>query len=195
MKALRMFAVLITLLWALPAFAVVNPYEKMDMKRMLKAAEDGDATALTILGILYDLGSEINDIPKDKTKAKQLIQKAADQGYAEAQTWMGDAEEDHTKKMQWYLKAANQNHPYAQYRMGVIYYFGQGVQINHYWAASWWQKAAEQGNTWGQYNLGLMYYDGEGVIRDRLRGCGLIRVAAEKGYIKAIEAYNNICAN
>ncbi|MCL2761542.1 MAG: SEL1-like repeat protein [Desulfuromonadales bacterium] len=55
-------------------------------------------------------------------------------------------------------------------------------------------KKAEAGDAEAQYNLGILYYNGEGVIRDRQKGCDLIRASAEQWYKPAIEVYNKHCA-
>jgi TPR repeat protein len=43
--------------------------------------------------------------------------------------------------------------------------------------------------------LGLMYGAGKGVIRDQQKACVLLRAAVEQGDRKAIEVYNEHCAD
>ena len=57
----------------------------------------------------------------------------------------------------------------------------------------WYKKAAEQRHADAQALLGLMYFLGEGVIRDRPKGCALVREAAEQGAQYAVDFYNQNC--
>ena len=63
-------------------------------------------------------------------------------------------------------KAAEKGEANAQYRLGSLYYHGQGVPRDLKQAAEWYKKAAEQGNTPAQAALGNMYLSGEGVPKD-----------------------------
>ena len=59
--------------------------------------------------------------------------------------------------------AAEQGLVQAPYNLGVMYYHGQGVNVNYKKAIEWLEKAAEQGHADAQYNLGIMYDNGQGV--------------------------------
>ena len=48
----------------------------------------------------------------------------------------------------------------AQYRLGSLYYHGQGVPKDLEQAAEWYTKAAEQGDTQAQADQGNMYVHG-----------------------------------
>ena len=47
---------------------------------------------------------------------------------------------------EWYLKAANQGHARAQYYLGVNYENGTGVPKDEKIACEWYLKAANQGH-------------------------------------------------
>ncbi len=51
-----------------------------------------------------------------------------------------------TKAVEWYQKAAEQGYAEAQYNLGVCYYNGYGVPKNRAKAVELWKKAAAQGN-------------------------------------------------
>jgi TPR repeat protein len=104
-------------------------------------------------------------VPTDKSKAVQWFQKAADQGYANAQHNLGimyyngeGVLTDKSKAAQWYQKAADQGMADAQTKLGEIYYNGEGVPMDKSKAAQWCQKAADQGYAAAQFDLGVMYY-------------------------------------
>jgi hypothetical protein len=87
------------------------------------------------------------------------IQRAAEQGNAEAQCRLGDmyyegrydAPRDEKKAVYWYRMAAEQGDADAQFSLGGMYANGQGVPRDDAEAVKWYQKAAEQGNPAAQY--------------------------------------------
>ena len=76
---------------------------------------------------------------------------------------------------------AEQGHGDAQYRLGYMYYEGNGVPQNYKEAAYWWRKAAEQGDPFAQNNLGCMYGRGEGVPQNYKEAAYWYRKAAVQG--------------
>lgn len=83
------------------------------------------------------------------------------------------------------LQQAQQGDPDAQYRLGRMYYFGDGVAKNREEAAQWHAKAAAQGHAEAQYVLGLLYSAGDGVREDKEKAVLLIAGAAEQGLAEA----------
>lgn len=100
-----------------------------------KAAENYHPYALYRLGLYYKNGIGIE---VDMVKALECFAQAANQGVADAQIEMGDANYDLN---------------------------GQG-DMSYEWAYKWFKKAADQGNHLGQYKLALCYKDGIGIERD-----------------------------
>lgn len=60
-------------------------------------------------------------------------------------------------------KQADSGDAEAQYKLGVMYYKGEGVPKDAVKAVEWFQKAAAQGNAYAQNNLFWIYAFGEGV--------------------------------
>ena len=54
----------------------------------------------------------------------------------------------------------------AQYKLGWMYYLGEGVVRDLSLMKKWMEKAAVQGYARVQHDLAMMYYEGEGVVRD-----------------------------
>ena len=54
---------------------------------------------------------------------------------------------DYAEAAKWYRKAAEQGHADAQYFLGSLYYNGQGVAQDEAEAERWFRKAAVQGHT------------------------------------------------
>ena len=85
------------------------------MKRLLLAAEKGDAGAQFNLGVLYDnrLDDNGHGIRSNRVEAMKWLQQAADQGLPRAQIKLGemyadggDAAGDNIKAYAWFLVAA-----------------------------------------------------------------------------------------
>ena len=126
------------------------------------------------------------------SKSEEL-QKAAEQGDAEAQnrlglmyaTGRGVAQDDATAVL-WYQKAADQGYAPGQSNLGFMYSKGRGVAQDDARAAQWYQKAAGQGNAQAQANLGLMYAAGRGVDRrDEVKAVFWYKKAASQGHAQA----------
>ena len=66
--------------------------------------------------------------------------------------------------------------------LGLMYYYGTGVQQSYAEAARWLQRAADQEQAEAQSMLGTMYYFGEGVPQNHLEASRLFRRAAEQGH-------------
>ena len=85
-------------------------------------AEQGDATAQTGLGLMYENGQ---GVPQDYAEAVKWYRKAADQGFAGGQNSLGTAyaeghgvPQDYAEAVKWYQKAADQGDVGARYNLG-----------------------------------------------------------------------------
>ncbi|MEI8182452.1 MAG: tetratricopeptide repeat protein, partial [Desulfomonile sp.] len=54
--------------------------------------------------------------------------------------------QNYEEALKWYRKAADQGDAIAQRFLGFMYYEGQGVPQNYKEALKWYRKAADQGN-------------------------------------------------
>ena len=100
---------------------------------------------------MYEIGKE-NYKKKNYSEAVKWFRKAAEQGYAEAQTNLGDmyrkgkgVPQDDSEAIKWYLKATEQGHARAQNNLGVMYKNGYGISQDDSEAVKWFRKVAEQG--------------------------------------------------
>jgi hypothetical protein len=115
------------------------------------AAEDGDPKAQLRLGMAY-LNPQGGAEP-DPALALKWIQRAADQGYADAQYALGAVHHAGRGALQsfpiafkWFELAAQQNHADAQHSLGVMYRTGQGVPVDKSKAYIWFNLSAAQGH-------------------------------------------------
>jgi len=145
-----------------------------------------NASEQTMIGESYQYGE---GVPKDMEKAAYWYQKAAEQGYANAQNNLGilyengdGVPQDWKKATYWWAKAAEQGHVLAQCNLGNCYDDGNGVPQDNQKAAYWWTKAAEQGNAPAQCNLGVCYSKGKGVPQDKEKAKYWYTKAANQGH-------------
>lgn len=126
--------------------------EKLEMKNIEAAAEQGNAEAQFKLGNMYydGEGTEVN-----YEKALYWWEKAAEQGDVKAQFQTADMyycsygegmSWDKEKALYWYEKAAAQGHIKAQFKTGCMYYKGDGTKRNKEKALYWFEQAAAQGH-------------------------------------------------
>jgi TPR repeat protein len=151
-------------------------------------AEQGDVISQHFLGISY-LGL------KDYVMAAKWFEKAAEQGYADAQLRLGlqysagqGVSEDKVKGLELIGKAAEQGYARAQFHMGLF-------AEDNAKSAEWYEKAAEQGDADAQYELGLLYFTGEGVPKDRNKAGQWFKKAGDQGNEKAKEYLGKVVAD
>ena len=84
-------------------------------------------------------------------------------------------------------KAAEQGDADAQLLLGVKYEQGKGVAQDDKQAVAWYRKAAEQGNADAQLMLGVMYDKGRGVAQDDKQSYAWFSSAAANGYSDAVK--------
>jgi V8-like Glu-specific endopeptidase len=130
------------------------------LQKLLDASHINHVYVQLVLGRMYEEGAGVT---KDLKQAAAFYQKAADQGFANAQSNLGwmycygyGVQQDYNQAIAWYQKAADQGNAFAQDLLGDIYYYGYGVQQDYNQAREWYQKAADQGHVKTQVNLHKM---------------------------------------
>ena len=76
---------------------------------------------------------------------------------------------------------AEQGDARSQRQLGIMYYLGQGIDIDYATAAKWLSKAAEQGDDVGQLTLGVMYSEGHGVPQNNVTAHMWFTLSAQQG--------------
>lgn len=184
----------------------IKAYQQQQDDHTLKQrAANGDAAAQYELATLC--------LRSNPAESFEWLQKAANQGYAEAQTSLGasythdqyfnltgsnpspDIPQDYTKAASWFLKAAVQGQAYAQRELGDLYKYGQGVPRSPEQAAAWYYHAAVRGDTTAQCLLGDMYYFGRGVLQGYTHAALWYYKAAEAGSYSGIVSLGYLYSN
>ncbi len=88
------------------------------------------------------------------------------------------------QRAEW-LERAEQGHARSQRQLGIMYYQGQGVEVDYAIAYSWLSKAADQGDDVAQTMLGVMYGEGQGVPQDRVKAHMWLSLGAQQGNTSA----------
>lgn len=151
------------------------------------AAEAGHAQSIFNLALMTLRGE--GGLSKDRVKAIQLLNKAAKQGLAQAQTYLGvyyteddDNQQDFEQAASFFKAAASQEDAEAQYFLGICYENGWGVESSDEEAARLYSTAAELGHDGALYNLAAFHeYGLGGIACDEAEAMGLYRRAAERG--------------
>jgi TPR repeat protein len=142
----------------------LEAYQAGDFKTALSAwltfAEQGNASAQSNLGMMYDHGNGV--LQSDETALKWYTL-AAEQGDVVAQSNLagmydvgrGVPESDKTA-VKWLTLAAGQGYGPAQSYLGVMYVNGEGVATDYLRAYMWWSLAAQNGDQLGaQYRQSI----------------------------------------
>lgn len=88
---------------------------------------------------------------------------------------------DYAKAAKLYMPLAKRGNTQAQFRLGVIYYLGQGVPQDYKVSAGWLRLAAKQGLALAQNLLGTIYDLGLKVPQDYKEAAKWYRFSAEQG--------------
>lgn len=124
----------------------------------------------------------------DYSEAIKWFRKAAEQGYAPAQSNLGrmynegrGVEKNSSEAAIWLFNAAQQGDTEAQLILGYLYQLGQGVKQDYTVAFSLYQKAADKGSAVAQNNLAYMYQEGYGISQDYKEAFKWFRKSADQG--------------
>lgn len=91
-----------------------------------------------------------------------------------------------------FRKAAEQGNANAQNYLGICYEKGSGVSKSETAAVKWYQKSAEQGNLYGQHNLGRCYHLGLGVAQSWAQASNWYQKSAKQGCQAAKDALESL---
>jgi TPR repeat protein len=149
-----------------------------------EAARRGEASAQYQLGEWY---AHNPWIPPEE--AAKWLGKAADQGHAGAQCFLGmfcqggyGEGDPHKEAVKWFRKAARQKHRLAQRFLGTLYLTGTGVKKNPREAMKWFRRAALEGDTESAYQLAVGYTRGWGIKKNIKKGIEFFHRAAHQDY-------------
>ena len=125
-------------------------FDRIKLKLLREAAENGDLLAQFDLAFIYNEGI---DISKNNKETFLLYKEAAEHGFALAQVRIGymyhrgeGVSRDEAKAAEWYSKAAKQGDVHAQHNLGTMYTNSLAVPQSDLLAYMWLSLAVENGN-------------------------------------------------
>jgi TPR repeat protein len=155
-----------------PSSAVVqnSRASQIDLKKLTKKANSGDATAQFKLGYAYHFGVGVD---KNVYQAIEWYRKAGNYSHPAAQTNLGyiyetgpEAVKDLHEAVKWYMRAAVSGNPEGAFNLGLAYLHGTGVNQSIDDARQWIGRAANAGCPEGLATLAYLYAVGKGVSQD-----------------------------
>jgi TPR repeat protein len=161
------------------------------------ASSGSDAfDALYSLGRLYSVGVDVSADSKLAqsfyTRAYQLVQPRAVEGYASAEAVLGilyeagyGVPQSREQAAIWIKRAANQGYAQSEEMLGFRFQNGSGVPKNYTNAMFWYRKAADQGFPVAETSIGYLYLEGYGVAQDYGQAMIWYRKAADQGLPQA----------
>lgn len=166
-------------------------------KLYLKAAQNGHADAMFIVGGLYMQGY---GTVVDKGEAFRWLYNAALNGSSskESQRILGQffiagtsVPQNYDEAVHWYELAAKGGDPEAQSELAFLYFSGNYVERDYEKAKYWFHIAAMKGYAIAQYNMGIIWYTGNGVETvDIQKAYVWFSLSAANGYASGVAAKN-----
>lgn len=163
----------------------LGPKTKEAFPYLERAAQKGHVFAMYLVGnySFYGLAPMIQDYEK----ARQMFEKAASKGCADAMANLGNiysngsgVKTDAKKALEYTRKAAELGSPAAQYNMFVL--LKNSDKAN---ALKWLEKSAEQNYAIAQRDWGLTLMHGDGIPSNPSRAVQMTKAAAKNGYFYA----------
>lgn len=159
-----------------------------------KACDSNHNGACYNLALFYMEGT--GGLPKDHSRALELLEKAAEADEKNAQSYLGiyyaqKSPDNYSKAISYLEKAAIKKDSNAEYHLGICYERGLGVERNLVMAGQLYSAAAKHGNISAQYNVGVFYEHGLGDFPvDHKEALRYYRMAAEAGDLDAQHNYS-----
>lgn len=158
---MRMFIVIIFVIFAIPAHAETSPKEQPAQKSAAWLKEVGEAHKLKH-------EREFNDFKPRAEAGDAQAQYKVGQAYL----WGSGIEKDVLPAEEWLLKSANQGNAKAQLSLGMIYngniHTNKTIAVDHKKAIDWFLKSANQKEPEAYINLSMNYQAGRGLEKDEV---------------------------
>lgn len=162
------------------------PSDEQKLARLKSMAEAGDIPATYHLALEYDPSRTEENLPTAE-QSIQLLQKAADAGYALAQHELGrrylkgdSVTKDEARGVELTRQAAAQGLSNALWNMAIIYHNGWGVEKNETEARQWCDRALATGRLPYVVAVGQLYESGEVYPLNVEKALELYRKAAHR---------------
>ena len=154
---------------------------------LLPLAKSKDPLALYCLGMI-----EMDNPPRNFTKAIRHLEASAERGFATAQATLGmiyftgiGVKKDSKLAVKWCSRAAKEKLPLGMFYLGMAYSIGDGVEKNDDYSLRWIRTAADRELVMAQFTLGMKYATGDGVEKDLETAVSWLHRASIGGSLEA----------
>ncbi|MGF1908408.1 sel1 repeat family protein [Vibrio kasasachensis] len=161
-------------------------FEGKDLE-ILKAAETSNDPQLLLSAA--NLLIEDSMFEENIEKGYEYITKLAQAGDQKAIIILADhhyGNDEYEQALAWYHKAEQGNDPYVQYSLGVMYFDGEGTEVNYQKANEYYLAAAKGGDSDAMYQLAFSYNNGNGVEQDFTKAAYWFEQSANLGDVSAM---------
>ena len=171
----------------------VRKNHKEALKWFKRASSKENIRALYMIGRCYYYG---DGVCVDERMAFYCLRRSAERGYPPAMCMVGDfycrgryrskaVDKDDEQAVKWYKEAVAKDYTPALYKLGLCYYYGYGLPVDHGTALEYFRKAAEEEYADAIYTIGDFYHKGIVVNKDENKAIEYYERAAELGNDKA----------
>ena len=127
-----------------------------------------DPLAMYCLGMI-----EMDNPPRNFSKAIRHLEASAEKGFATAQATLGmiyftgiGVKKDSNLAIKWCSRAAREKLPLGMFYLGMAYSIGDSLEKNEDYSLRWIRTAADRELVMAQLTLGMKYATGDGVEKD-----------------------------
>ena len=135
---------------------------------LLALSKSKDPLALYCLGMI-----EMDNPPRNFSKAIRHLEASAEKGFATAQATLGmiyftgiGVRKDSNLAIKWCSRAAREKLPLGMFYLGMAYSIGDSIEKNDDYSLRWIRTAADRELVMAQLTLGMKYATGDGVEKD-----------------------------
>jgi hypothetical protein len=164
-----------------------------------KAAGHGSPEAQNQIGYFYQAGI---GVPKDPQRAVHWYQLAAASGFAKAKVNLAVAylrgiglHQNDEQAVRLFNQAFQAGNGTAATYLGLLYYFGIAVKQDKVAAEKWFEAGLKLHDPLAAYDLGSMYSVNPDHPHDLSKAAGLLRLAADGGYVPAMHSLGLMLVN
>jgi TPR repeat protein len=164
-----------------------------------RAAGHGSPEAQNQIGYFYQAGI---GVPKDAKRAAHWYQLAAASGFPKAKVNLAVAylrgigvQQNDEMAVRLFNQAFQDGNGTAATYLGLLYYFGIAVKQDRAAAERWFESGLKLHDPLAAYDLGSMYSVNADHPHDLPKAAGLLRQAADGGYVPAMHSLGLMLVN
>ncbi len=164
-----------------------------------RAAGHGSPEAQNQIGYFYQAGI---GVPKDSKRAVHWYQLAAASGFPKAKVNLAVAylrgigvQQNDEQAVRLFNQAFQEGNGTAATYLGLLYYFGIAVKQDRAAAEKWFESGLKLHDPLAAYDLGSMYSVNADHPHDLPKAAGLLRQAADGGYVPAMHSLGLLLVN